>query len=189
MDTFGSSIIHETSLYEYEDRFSFFRRHFRSSQEDVSDLHEQLLELQNNGHNLKTLNLPVEEKDFKFEVQEDLFEQLYSVQRIKNKRTNLNYQQLVVDNHLREKWFETFSDFIFSLAFFQKIVYSTNEENLGMLILSLLNVLSIWFDLGVLDLHPFFPLFHDYLLVHLYLHLPVFLFVKIPSFCSSAPNG
>ena len=71
------------------------------------------------------------------------------------------------------------SDFTFNLSFLQKIVSLANEENFGILILSLLNLFSIWFDLGVLDLHPFFPLFHDYLLVCLYLYLPVFLFDKI----------
>ena len=171
-----SSIIQETSLYEYEDRFSFIRKHFLSPQERNSN---GLNKLQSNDHNLKTMNIPVKEKDFKFELDEDLFEQLYCsfTQKDQNKRTNLNYQQLVVSNHLRKK--DSGSHLSFSLVFLQKIVLSTNEENFGMLILSLLNVLSIWFDLGVLDLHQYFPIFHDHLLVHLYLHLPVFFFVKI----------
>ena len=75
------SIIRETSLYEYEDRFSFIKKYFSSSQEDVSDLHGQLLELQKNVHNLRTPNLPVEEKDFKFELDEVLFWQLYLSQK------------------------------------------------------------------------------------------------------------
>ena len=176
------SITHEISIYEYEDRFSFIRRHFLSPQEDQSDLNGQLSELQSNDHNLKSLNIPVQEKDFKFELNEHLFGQLYSVEKQKNrnKPINLNYQQMFVSNYLRKS--NSFkSDLSFNLIFLQKIVYSTNEENLGKLILSLLNVLSIWFDLGVLDLHPFFPLLHD-LLVHLYLHLPVFLNAKAIQF-------
>ena len=132
------SITYEASLYKYEDRFSFIRKHFLSPQEEdvANDVHKQLLELQDNDHNLKTLNLPIEEKEFKFELDEDFFEQLY-----------------------------------LSL---QKIVHSTNEENFGIRILSLLNVLFIWLDLGVLDFHPAFLLFHDHLIVYLYHHLPAF---------------
>ena len=143
-------------MYKYEDRFSFIRRHFLSFQEDeASDLQGQLLELQNNEINLATLNLPVEEEAFGIEVEEDLFEQLYSAQKNRNKRTDLNYQQLFVDNHFREEWaFKSESSFAFKLVFLQKVVSSTNEENFGQLILSILNMLFIWFDLGVLDLHP-----------------------------------
>ena len=172
----GLSITQETSLYE--DRFSFIRRHFLSSKEedDFIELPEHLLELKTNDHNLRSLNFPVEEKDFKFELDEDLFEQLYcsSIKKNRNKRTDLNYRQTFVVNHFE------FNDninpeFSSGLSFLQKVVFSTNEENLGKLILSLLNVLSIWFDLAVFDLYPFFSLFHGHLLVPLYLHLPVFL--------------
>ena len=159
-----SSITHETSLYMYEDRFSFIRRHFLSAQEDASGLHssdlqEQLLEWQTNEHRLWTLNLPLEEEALDLVVDEHLFEQLYSTQKNRNKHVDLNYQQLFVTNHLRGEsndgsgfWD---SHFILSLVFMQKIVSSTNEENIGKLMLSLLNVLFVWFDLGVLDLHPF----------------------------------
>ena len=176
------SITHQTSIYEHKDRFSFIRRHFLSPEEDASDFNRRLLELDRNEHNLRTLNLPLEEKHFGLEVNEELFEQLYSAQKNKNgkRHANLSYRQLLVANHLREDlFFKLKSDFIFSLDFLQKIVSSTNDETFGLLILSLLNVLSIWFDLGVLDLHPIFTLSHDYLLVRLYLHLPIFLVRKI----------
>ena len=167
-----SSVTHETILYEYADRFSFIRRNFHSLQE-VGDLPEQLLDLQDNEHRLKTLNLPLEEEEFGMEVNEDLFEQLYYSSAQKNKNKGTNYQQQFVNNHLREdKQFD--SDFSFSVAFLQKVVSSTNEENLGQLILGLLNVLFIWFDLGVLDLHPVFVHFHGNFLIYLYIRLPTF---------------
>ena len=162
------SINHETSLYQYEDRFSFIRRHFVSFREDSDDLAAQLLELQGNEHNLRTLKVPLEQDAFDMEMEEDLFEQLYSVQEHRNKRTDSNYQQRFVDNHLSEKWGLS-PDFSFNLLFLQKVVFSTNEENIGKLILSLLNLLFIWFDLGVLDLH-------------LHLHLPLLLFSKTNKF-------
>ena len=155
-----SSINHETSLYRYEDRFSFIRRQVPSSQEESAsdlsaiDLHEQLVALEDNEHNLRTLNLPLEEEAFDLEVNEDLFKQLYSVQKQKNQPTN--YQQMFVSNHLKDEiksLSADASDFTFSLVFLQKIVHSTNEETFSKLILNLLNVLCLWFDLGVPDLH------------------------------------
>ena len=68
------SITHETSLYEYEDRFSFIRRHFPSTHhndaiDSYNDLQGQLLELQSNEHSLRTLNLPLEDQ-FGVEIRE-----------------------------------------------------------------------------------------------------------------------
>ena len=171
------SITHEASLYEYEDRFSTFRRHSLSFQEnDINDLHWQLLELQDNKHNLRTLSLPMKEKHFGLEVHEDLFEQLYSAQQ-KNKRTKLNNQKQFVVNRLRKSYY--YADFSFNLIFLRKVVHSTNEVNYATLNISLLNLLSIWLELGVFDLRPFFVHFHDHLLVYLYLYLPVYLLRKI----------
>ena len=172
LNSFEYSIVQETSLYEYEDRFSFIRKHFLSFQEDVSDLQEQLFDLQGNKHNLKTLNLPMEENKFGQEVDEDLFEQLYcsSIQKNRNKRIKSNHRQRFTDNYFK-KIKNSGSDFGFTLNFLKKIVFSTNEENIGGLILSLLNVLSIWLDLAVLDLHPLF--------IYLSLCFPVYLFSKI----------
>lgn len=166
----------EITVYKYEDRFAFLRRHFLSFQD--GDLYGQLLELRDNKHSLTTLNLPLETGQFDLELVEDLFEQLFLV-HTQTERYQLSSEGSLVfaANHLESNIYG--SDFSFNLVFLQKIIFSTNEENFGMLILSLLNLLSIWFDLGVLDLHPFFPLFHNYFLVFLYCHLPIFLFVKI----------
>ena len=170
------SITQETSLYKYEDRFSFIRSHFTSFQEDeASDLQRQLFELQSSEPNRRTLNMPLKEEAFGLEVDEDLFEQLYysSVQKGKKKQTN--YQQLFVDNHLRMTSDRTLSkpEFIFNSVFLQKVVSSTNEDNLGQLILNLLNVLFIWFDLDVFDLYA-------------HLHLPLLFFNKINQFLLSS---
>ena len=151
------SITHQTSLYQYADRFSFIRRHFSSFQEEEGgNLPEQLLELQSNDHHLRTLNLPLEEEAFNMEVEEDLFEQFYSTlkRNNRNKKTDSN-QQTIVYNHLKtDEYSEAGPNFTFNLLFIRKVVFSTNASSFGMLILSLLNVLFIWFDLGVLDLHP-----------------------------------
>ena len=181
------SIIHETTVYKYEDRFSVIRRHFHSFQDDeVDNFQRKLLELQSEEHKLRTLNLPLEAEAFDMEVEENLFEQLYYSSVEKHKKKQTNYQQLFVDNHLRITWDRSSKwHFTFNLVFLQKVVSSTNEENLGQLILNLLNVLFIWFDLGVLDLYPILPLSHDYLLIYLYLCLPAFICKRLKKLESS----
>ena len=180
-------VIHESFLYEYEDHFGLFRRHFPPLPEgDVGDLRRQLLELQGNEPHRKTLSLPVEEEHFGLEVDEDRFEQLHLVQKKKslNKRTNLNYRQMFFANHLRFSDFQW--DFRFQLVFLRRVMHFTNEVNYATLTLALLNLLSLWLELGVLDLRPFLVRLHDHLLVPIYLYLPVLLLrrlIKVLLFC------
>ena len=183
-------ITHESFLYEHEDHFGFFRRHFPPLQEgDVGDLRGQLLELQGIEPTRRTLSLPVEEEHFGLEVDEDYFEQLYSTQKKNpNKRTNLNYRQMFVTNHLKkeDKFVKFDFDFSFHLVFLRRVVHSTNEVNLATLTLALLNLLTLWLELGVLDLRPFLVHLHDHFLVYLYLHLPSLLLrrlIKALIFC------
>ena len=183
------SITHEASLYEHKDRFDFFRRYFPTLEEgDVGDLYGQLLELQGNEPNRKTLSLPLDEKHFHLEVDEDRFEQLYSIHwhRNGNRRTNLNYQKIFVANHLEKSGTNFKFDFTFNLVFLHKVVHLTNEVSYATLTLSLINLLSIWLELGVLNLRPYLVRFHEYFLVYLYLYLPILLirkFIKALIFC------
>ena len=172
------SIAHEASLYKYADRFSFFRSHFAYfPEDDLNDLHGQLLELQGNEPDRRTLSLPLTEEHFRLKVDEEYFEHLFSVRMQKNRNKPTNYQQLFVANHL-EFESNSKSSFRLTLVFLRGVVHCTNEVNYATLIISLLNLLSIWLELGVLDLRPYLVHFHDYFLVYLYLHLPVYLFRK-----------
>ena len=179
------SVTHEPSLYEYEDRFGFFRRYYPPLQEgDFRDLDGQLLDLQDKEPNRRTLSLPVEEKHFGLQVDEEHFEQLYLAQMQKNrkknlnKRTNLNYRQMFVVNYLNiYRGFE--SNFNFNLVFLRRVVHFKNEVNYATLTLGLLNLLSVWLELGVLDMFPFLVRLHDHLLVPLYLQLPVHFLRKL----------
>lgn len=174
------SIFHTTSVNKYLDRFSFIRRHFVSFKEENHPIDfDKQVDLQRNKYNLRTLTLPVKDEDFNFELQNDLFRQFDSVQRLKKRKklTDLSYKQLIVVNHLKQSNYFG-QDFRLDLNPLQKIIFSTNRNNFGKLILGLLNMLFIWFDLGVLDMHPIFILSHDYFLVYLYCHLPIFFFIK-----------
>ena len=180
-------ITHEPSLYEHEDRFGFLRRHFPPLPEDnVDDLRGQLLELQANEPQRRTLNLPVKKEHFGVKVDEDRFEQLHSIQRKRNpnKRTNLNYRQMFVTNHLIDDDFKF--DFNFQLVFLRRITHSTNEVNNATLTLAVLNLLTLWLELGVLDLRPFLVRLDEHFLIYLYLHLPIILLrklIKVLLFC------
>ena len=180
-ERFEYHITHEASLYKHEDRFGFFRRYFPPLQEgEVDYLHGELLELQSNEPNRRTLSLPVEKEHFGLKVDEEHFEQLYwsKKQKNPNKRTNLNYRQLFVTNHLKKDRHSDF-DFSLTLLFLQRVVHFTNEVNYATLMLSLLNLLSLWLELSVLDLPSSLVRLHDLLLVPLYLFLPVHLLRKL----------
>ena len=180
------AIIHESFLHEHKDSFSFFRRHFPSSQEsDVGDLQGKLKKLQGNEPHRRTLSLPVEEEHLGLEINDDHFEQLHSLQKNPNKRANLNYRHIFVANHLRRSGYfdqnkvRSGPDFNFHLVFLRRVVHFTNEVNYATLTLGLLNLLSLWLELSVFDLHPFLVLLHDHLLIYLYLHMPILLLRKL----------
>lgn len=94
----------------HEDRFSFIRKHFLSSlEEDLSDLNKQLLEMQSNQPYFKTF--------------------LW-----KKKSLEWRWTRMLVECHWEDlKTISLEPDFTFNLNFGQKIVLSTNEDNIGML--------------------------------------------------------
>ena len=118
------------------------------------------------SHQMTTLNLPIERKYFHLEINDEKFERFYDQmqQQIDQSNSiNLNYQRIFAKNfvtiQLADKtvaFGRRQPDFSFSLVFFKKIITSTQEENYVRLILNLLNVLFLWFDIGVLDLYAHF---------------------------------
>ena len=135
---------------------------------DLNDGDKYLLKLKNEfetKYNLRTTNLPIEKNDFNDEINDDLFEQYYlQVQ-------NITDNQIPANSNYQRKFFRhTFAkinmfnrpdvpDSKFCLNFFKQIVQITNDDNYAKLILNLLNVLSLWFDLGVFDLNVYFSYF------------------------------
>ena len=174
---------------KYEDRFSFIKRLLSTPYgDDFNDLDKQLPELNSGEISFRTLKVPVEKEDFDFELRGDLLDQLFiqinQTETTRNWLDSLDHQQTFVFNQLKQVELTNLydSDFTFSLALIKKTLSAKNEENLAKLVLNLLNVLFLWFDLAILDLHPIFILAHDYLLVYLYLHWPIYLFNKITQF-------
>ena len=109
---------------------------------------------------LRSLNLPLERKKSNKEIDDDLFEQHYKqIENMHQKSTkNLNSQKLFITNNVRRKFYDYFypdPDFRFELNFVKNRILITNEDNFFKLILNLLNVLSQWADLCILDLYVY----------------------------------
>ena len=156
------SVLITQELFElkYYDKFNFIKNPI-SLLYGENDAAHYLSNLLNNFkssfNHLKTLKLPLEENHFKFEVDDDLFKQYYlQVQNVTDNylSTDSNYQRPLATNYYEILRGQK-PDFIFKLIFYKKVITITNRDNHSRLIINLLNVLTIWFDLGVLDLHAY----------------------------------
>ena len=155
-----------------------------SYDDHFNDIDAKLPKLKSNELHFKTLKIPVKKRHFDCELEDGLFEQLFIKIKTETTRNSLDildyYTQAFVFNNLKRVLYSD-SDFTFGLVFIKKTLSAKNED-LAKLVLNLLNVLFLWLDLGILDLHPIFMLFHHHILIYLYLHLPVYLFNKITQF-------
>ena len=111
-------------------------------------------------YKLKTLNLPVEENAFNDEINDDLFEQYYLQESTPMDSDKIyyleKYQKLFAFNYQKEEKFsESSPDLNYVAISLKRKATFTNEDNFAKLILNLLNALSLWFDLGVLDCHVY----------------------------------
>ena len=157
-------LLHETYSVVRNDRFRPLKRPLSLSgnQEPDDDLYlARLLNTFHGRFNLLTLNIPVKEKLFNEEIRDDLFEQFYRQEQNYSADQNegSNYQRLFAINYVETVVFNKDGyDFSFSLSFFRSCIVISNPDNLTRLLLGLLNVLSLYLDLNVLDFHSFFCL-------------------------------
>ena len=159
------SVLISQELFElkYNDKFNFIKNPlslFYGENDAAHYLSNLLTNFKRSFNHLRTLKLPLWENHFNYEIDDDLFEQYYlHVQSVSDNYllTHLNYQRLFATNYYSEEFVDDRQkpDFIFNLIFYEKMITTTNRDNHSRLIISLLNVLSIWFDLGVLDLHAY----------------------------------
>ena len=166
---------------KYENRLRFMKRLLSTPYEDdFNNLNGQLPEMNGSEFGFRTLKVPVEEDDFDFELRDDLFDQLFiqtNTETTRNSRYISEYQQNFVFNQLKQVDYSD-SHFTVSLSLIKKTQSAINEANL---ILGLLNVL-FWFDVGILDLHPIFIYFYDYLLIWLPICILYYLLNQITRF-------
>lgn len=108
------------------------------------------------AHNKVTFKLPIEKENFGLQIDDKLFDEyLRKTQSVfdRSAPVNLNYRRDFAINHLRRNLRKRkLPDITFFLIFFKKIIIATNDQSYATLILNVLNVLSIWFGLSVLEL-------------------------------------
>lgn len=168
------SIVHSSLFLHYQDKFNTIRNLIRRplsllhGQNDLHDVQSYLRGLLKNFRlafsNRVTLNLPITEKLFDYEIDDDAFERYFAeVQNVTDHSApaSANYEREFVVNSMTKSYPSLSAPhipldgfyFAFDLDFLVKVINVTNEQSFSSLILSLLNVLSLWFGLGVLDLY------------------------------------
>lgn len=177
-ETLNTSYYIRQAFFEYEvnDRFEFLRNplllFWNANVNDVDEyLYNLLVDFQR-GHNRTTLRLPLEKHSIKTNsglnklttfdllIDNDLFDEYY-LNRSKAEQSALssqNFKRHFVFNHLSKQSVgggqeSGDSDLEFSLSFFKGVFCFTNSENWIKLIINLLNVLLLYFDVGVLELY------------------------------------
>lgn len=112
---------------------------------------------------MATTSWPLKEHGlFHLAVENELFEQYCRQVQAKldeQSPQNANYRRAFFINHfevIKEHQLEKVADFKFEILFFKKYLILTNSENWPKLVISLLNVASIWLNVGVFDLHEYF---------------------------------
>ena len=106
---------------------------------------------------LTTADILIEknEKDFNYTIDDELFEQFF-LEFIQNKSfTSFNYERLFLNVYSQISYIKdvSFSDFGFSFNFLLRQTESTNDDNYNKLVQSILNTLSLWLNVCILDLH------------------------------------
>ena len=156
---FTYTLNQEITELTVNDQFDWIKSPFLLFDEDSyqNDVNKHLVKLINKfdeNYNLRTLCLPSEKVNSNNEINDDLFEQ-YSSQEIKSS-LNSNIQKLFITTNVKVTYSRFHKpDFIFELNFIKNKILFTNEDNFTKLILNLLNVLSLWFSLCILDLHAY----------------------------------
>lgn len=106
-------------------------------------------------HNSTTLQLPLERENFDLNINDDLFEEFQAQAFADNKmKVNLNYERRFATNYLQmlpNTVTPNDAYFTFSFSFLKKKVLISNAENYAKLILSLVNVLGLWFNFNLLE--------------------------------------
>ena len=170
-------ILHQDRFGEIKRLFSDPLSLFQTSVNlnDVGEYMASLLGSFKRRLRMATTSWPLIERNelFDLPIENEVFDQYCKqVQEHLDKRSakNSNYRRTFFINHFSAERTGK-ADFQFELLFFKKYLIVTNSENWPKLLISLLNVLSIWLNVSVFDLHPYFrkltaPFRHLYRLLH-----------------------
>ena len=147
-----------------EDQFELLKDPRRLFQEkvQVNDVKtgETLRKRFEQDHNRTTDDLPLNEH-FDAEVDNELYEQHEKTATDQSAFQSLDFEQKVANTYTNVFYLSRRNpDFSFSFSFLVRRVVITNSENYTKLVVSLLNTLSLWLDICVIDMGAWLsPLF------------------------------
>ena len=130
---------------------------------------EEMRERFEKDHNLTTDHLPLD-GHFDAEVDNELYEQLEETITYQSVFNSRDFKQKIANTYTNVYYvpFElNFPHFSFSFSFLERRVVIMNSENYTKLVVSLLNTLSLWLDICVIDMGAWLNWFVA-LALHLY---------------------
>lgn len=166
----------EVSELVVEDKFEVLKNPSSLFYEksDINDPTKYLVKMERKferNYGLATREILLGDEDFfGLPIEDDLFEQFYlQVQNISDHLpSSLNTKQTLFKVYTPGVYTHPkFPQFSFTITFFKKVLKVGNEENYTKLVQSLLNALSIWFDLTILELFDTFKDLSKFLSKHL----------------------
>lgn len=113
---------------------------------DLNDLDKYMHKKSNEIQNSSTLNLPVKGSRFETEINDEIFKQ-FSIQEVTNFKRNF-FETSVMSKSMvtSDQIFE------FELLFSKRKLKIKNEDSYTKFLLNLLNVLTFWLNLGILEI-------------------------------------
>lgn len=165
---YGYPVTFEQLDIERNDRFELFKnpKSLFYKTIKVNDAADYLQEMKKNFEeefNLTTRNIILlneETDDFKREIDDELFEQFYlQVQNVSdhNSPVSLNYEQKISKIYVTQDFYPNhdYPNFKIAFSFLTRQTEIQNDDNNAKLVLSLLNTLSLWLNLYILDIYVY----------------------------------
>ena len=149
----------------YNDKFSWINQILKNpllllqDNDNSNDANLYLLNLIKKfdvNYNLSTLHIPSEKENLNNEINDDLFEQYFKQNNDFDSPTNSRTVRVFITTNIKNAFSVLDGpNFKFELNFFKSVMKYTYKISFTKVILNILNVLSLWFDLCILDLHVY----------------------------------
>lgn len=164
---FKYEINFELFVIDREDKFEALKSpkslFFKSSKiNDAKEYLENMLSNFKGEYGLATKEIILDSGDFELEIDDELFQQYYTqIQNISDHDwlpVSLNSKQSIYNAYTQYNYGTkelNHSGFLFSISLMRRKLIKTNEDNYAKLIQSILNALSLWLNICVLDLIPY----------------------------------
>ena len=160
------SLNQEITELIYNDKFSWINQIIKNpflllqDNDNLNDANFYLLNLIRKfdvDYNLRTLIIPPEKEYLNNEINDDLFEEYFKQNIDFDSPTNSQIVRFFIRTNIKENKVKSLNgpDFEFELNFLKSVIKYTYKISFTKVILNFLNVLSLWFNLCILDLHVY----------------------------------